>query len=68
MSPLTHAEASRLIMRAGCSYEVANLAEWAFAHRDTSLISDARGYFMRAGGTDREWSQIAEALGSPVLV
>lgn len=68
MSPLSPSEAFRLIMRAGCSYEVANLAKWAFEHRDATLISEAQGYFLRAGGTTREWSQVVEGFGSPVLV
>lgn len=68
MSSLSTHEATILIMKVGCTYEVANLAKWAIRHRDQTLTTEARMYFMRAGGTDQEWSRIVETFGSPVPV
>lgn len=61
MSPLSTSEAKLLICRAGCSMEVADLADWALRNRDQTLADEAQSYFLRAGGTAREWSKIVEA-------
>ena len=64
MSPLSVHEARRLIIRVGCSNEVANLAEWGFAHGDITISDQAHSYFAHAGGTEDEWSQIRVALSA----